>query len=501
MEVLQISSRSSRRRSAAGSLIKKPRYLVALLTVAVALGIIAAVLFLPPYIGLEDNGDYSRIMYAQGLYDLPKNADQRFDGYFIKEYGIMQYYNGYSSNVYSSLFVFIQPAIWLDTLVTGNDGIFDIRFLGMMITAYFLVILFLLTDCLTYRLSLPAALLVAGSLIFVFVDTGYTAYFNSFFAENIAYVSLLGCGTAALLFIQKRYNPYLLLGGYLLCGMILTFSKQQFAPVGAILGILGLFIFLGDKNRLFTWLTVLASCALVFTGVLTYLLISQSITNISMYHTMTRGVLMVSEDPSEAVAEFGIDSQYSILDSTIYFDKYPEIDPEDELLQEDFYPYFNVVTVLGYYLKHPADLVNLLKMSAKNAYQIRPSLGNYEKSTGVAPNTLTQTFALYSNLKNSLAPRTLGYFLIWAVVVLSVQFRQSRRLILTAGIILIGVSQIFVSVIGAGDTDLAKHLFLYNVSYDFVNVIFFAYVVQYFNLKIRAKKPAHPAGQIRAAEG
>jgi hypothetical protein len=33
-------------------------------------------------------------------------------------------------------------------------------------------------------------------------------------------------------------------------------------------------------------------------------------------------------------------------------------------------------------------------------------------------------------------------------------------------VFLIGLSQIFISIIGAGDADLAKHVFLYNLSFD-----------------------------------
>ena len=58
-------------------------------TVLVAAVIITIVLFMPPYIGMEDNGDYARVTYCQGLYDLPENSELLYNGYFIKEYGIM----------------------------------------------------------------------------------------------------------------------------------------------------------------------------------------------------------------------------------------------------------------------------------------------------------------------------------------------------------------------------------------------------------------------------
>lgn len=466
----------------------KLQSVVPLITVAAALVITIFVLFTPPYVGMEDNGDFARVMYGEGLYDLAENVDSRFDGYFIKEYGIMQYYNEYSSTVYSSQLMFIKPAIVLDKLFTGNDAIFDLRFLAAITLVYFLIVLYYLVDYLINRLTLVGSLLIAAMCIVVFVDTGYTAYFNSFYAEPIAYVSLLGCVTSVLLYAEERYNRYALLCGFLLCGMILTFSKQQYAPVGVLLGLLGLFICLRASGRLFKWLVAVSSCLLAVTGVVTYLLISTDFTNINLYHAMTRGVLLTSDNPPETLKEFGIDSRYELLDGTIYFDKYPVIDPEDQLLLEEFYSHYNVFSIVKYYAAHPDAFVDMLKLAARSAYQNRPSIGNYERGNSYGPNTIAQTFSLHSALKSAMTPRTLGYIIIWIVVVLVVLRKQRLRQIIVADVILIGLSQIVVSIIGAGDADLAKHIFLYNAAYDLVNVILLAYIVRFFDERHQVKK-------------
>lgn len=462
--------------------------MVPLATVAAALMIITAVLFLPPYVGMEDNGDFARVTYGEGLYDLPENSELLYNGYFIKEYGIMQYYNEYSNTVYSSQSIFIKPAMLLDKLFTGNDAVFDLRFLAAILTLYFLAALYFLVDYLTHRLTLVSSLLIAAVCVAVFVDTGYTAYFNSFYAEPVAYISLMACITCALLYADDRYNKFILLGGFLLSGMILTFSKQQFAPVGVLLGFLGLFFYLKAKGRLFKWMIALTSCALVVSGILTYLLISTDFTNINLYHSMTRGVLMTSDDPPETLASFDIQRQYELLDGTIYFDKYPEIDPEDPLLQEDFYSHYNIFSIVKYYAAHPDTFAEMLKLAAKSAYQNRPSMGNYEYASGYPPNTIAQAFSLHSTLKANYTPKTLGYIVIWMAVVLVLLRKKRLRQIIVGGLIVIGLSQIVVSLIGAGDADLAKHIFLYNAAYDVVNVILFACVVRYFDDKYRAKK-------------
>lgn len=459
-------------------------------TVLVAAVIIMIVLFMPPYIGMEDNGDYARVTYCQGLYDLPENSELLYNGYFIKEYGIMQYYNEYSSTVFTSQAIFIQPAIWLDKLFTGNDNIFDLRFLGIVMSVYFLVVLYFLVEYFTYRLSLISQLIIAVACLFIFVDTGYTAYFNSFFAEPLAYISLLACITCALLYAEGRYNQYMLLAGFVLNGILLTLSKQQLAPIGAVLGILCLFFYMKAGARLFKWLVALSSAALVLSGILTYMLISTEFTNINLYHSLTRGVLMTSEDPPDTLETFDIDSQYELLNQTIYFDRYPVIDPEDVRLQENLYSKYNIFSIVKHYVTHPDAFMEMMKLAAQSAYRIRPDLGNYEYNSGYAPNEKAQIFSVYSNLKQTYTPKTTGFIVIWMVVVIALLYKKRMKQIIVGALILIGLSQIIVPIIGAGDADLAKHMFLYNVAFDTVNIIILAHIVAFIDKRYKVKKAA-----------
>lgn len=473
--------------------------IVPVLTVLAALAIIVTVLFLPPYIGMEDNGDFQRVTYAEGLYDLPENSELLYNGYYIKDYGVMQYFNEYGTSVYSSQFLFIRPAIWLDNLFTGNDAVFDLRYLAAVLTVYFMAVLYFFMDYLTDRLTLVGALLIGAIVVFVFLDTGYTAYFSSFYAEPVAFISLLACMTCVLLYIDGRYNPYVLLAAFLANGMVLTFSKQQFAPIGVLLGIMVFLFFKKERGWVFKSMVFVFSAALIATGTLTYLLISESFTNINMYHAMTRGVMMMSEDPAETLETFDIDTQYELLDGTIYFDKYPEIDPEDQLLIDDFYSHYNVVSIIKYYAENPNSFFGMLKLAAKSAYRNRPNMGNYEASAGYPAGELADTFSLYSDLKLAYAPKTLGFIVIWSALTLALLYKKPRKLLSVLGLIVIGLSQIVVSIIGAGDADLAKHIFLYNAAFDMASVIALASVIRFFDERYRRWREKHallPAEEV-----
>jgi hypothetical protein len=67
-------------------------------------------------------------------------------------------------------------------------------------------------------------------------------------------------------------------------------------------------------------------------------------------------------------------------------------------------------------------------------------------------------------------------------------YKKRLKQVIVGGLILIGISQIIVPIIGAGDADLAKHMFLFNVAFDTVNVIVFAHIVAFFDEKYRMKK-------------
>lgn len=473
----------------------RPRELykgVPLLTVLTAIVVITVVLFMQPCIGMEDNGDFQRVTYAQGLYDLPENSDLLYNGYYIREYGIMQYFNEYGTTVYSSQFLFIQPAIWLDKLFTGNDAVFDLRFLAAVLAVYFLIVFYFFLSYLTYRLTLVGALAIGAVSIFIFLDTGYTAYFSSFYAEPVAFISLLGCTTCVLLYLDHRYPPTILLVAFLINGIILTFSKQQFAPVGVLLGVMIFLFYRKEQCKWFKSLISVFSLALIVTGAATYLLISASFTNINMYHSMTRGVLMTADNPAKALQSFDIDSQFELLDSTIYFDKYPEIDPENQLLQDNFYSHYNVVSIVKYYAENPKAFTDMLNLAAKSAYRNRPNMGNYEFSAGFPANTLTDCFALSSKIKLAYTPKTLGFIIIWTALVLALLYKKRKKMLTVFGLIMVGLSQVLVSIIGAGDADLAKHIFLYNVAFDVVNVVLIANVIGFFDTLYQKKHPLLP---------
>lgn len=440
-------------------------------------------LFTAPYIGMADNGDFFRNIYSNGLYFSQPDYDSQYFGYFVKHFGIYQYYNENGATLDSSQSLFIKLAIGLNKLLFSST-VFDIRFQAAIYTILYVAAIYLLVEAITCRMTRKQGMIVAVLAIFVFGDTGYTAYFNSFYSESIVLITMLFVFAAWLLLYRKRYNDYFLLVLFVISGLILTTSKQQNAPVGIILAVLGVSLFWVRRDRVFRSLTVVSLLLLMAAGVGTYLNISKEFVNINQYHAMTRGVLKDSANPETSLKSFGINEQYAILKNNIYYEQYGTVDVNSPVLEKDFYSKYGFVSILKYYVANPDQLSSILNVAAQSAFSIKPAaMGNYEEAAGNGFGAQSHFFALYSLLKGILAPKTFGFILLWMVLIIGLympsfvkavkarDLRGMQRLVLILASMAVGLSGIVVSIIGAGDADISKHEFLFTLAFDLVSLL------------------------------
>lgn len=460
------------------------RFLTPSAFAAATVGILTIVaLFVPPFIGMADNGDYYRIVYGNGLYFNEPDYDEQYFGYFVKDYGIFQYFNENAGALTTSQSLFIKLSIFLNKAF-HHPEVFDIRIQGAVYVVLYVTATYLLVESLTWKMRRKQGYTIAAVAVFMFADTGYTAFFNSFYGESIVLIMAMLVMASGLLLYRNRYNDYAMLAVFVVSTLLLTTSKQQNAPVGILIAMLAImFVFL-RKNRIYRLAVVLSCVVLIVAGVSTYTLIPKEFVNINQYHAMTRGPLLLTDNPEETLESFGINEQYAILAGSNYYERYTTIQVDSPLLQEDFFSNYDFVSILGYYISNPDKAAQMLNIAARNAFTIRPmAMGNFERSENKAFGEKTQFFSGYSLLKMNLSPKTFGFIVIWIVIVIGLYLpsfiadlkkRNSRgmmRLPLLLAIILVGLSGIAVSIIGAGDADLAKHEFLFTVTFDLVTFV------------------------------
>lgn len=437
-------------------------------------------LFIRPCIGMADNGDFYRIISQTNLYHLVKERNDMFLGYFNKYYGINQYYTNPGKMLFTTQAIIVKIAVFIDRFLT-KDYIFDIRFLALIyllvhaLGSYFIVKVF--TEDLKKE---GYKILLTLIFVFIFGDTAYIAYFNSFYAEATSLCFfILSIGILLNMCKFQRFTSLNIMS-FAICTFLFLGSKQQLSPIGGLLFILLIRMAFLIKDKVYKIVSLgvavffIASAGYLFVG------IKGDFDYMNRYHAMTRGILLYENNPEEIIKSFNIDEQYAMLQENIFFEDVPMINPYSEELKGNFFDKYSTFSILGYYLKHPDSLVKMLGYAADNGYDIKPpAMGNYEKIEGKAFKAQSNFFGLWSNLKKNL-PHGLGMSclyissFLWIAInnyIKAFKNKDSGAVLFEEGmmyVLLVGLSQIAISIIGAGDADLSKHVFMYNISFDLI---------------------------------
>ena len=156
-----------------------------MLLILVFIGCVVFQLFVPPSIGLADNGDYARMI---GRFSLaPGSLDSSEENkYFTSRWLYKQPYQWVSDN-YSSELILISGALLIGWEFSSEA--FDIRILGA-IHALIWIGCFAAFLPLLARLEGWRALVAALAALFIFTDVSYVAYCNSFHTDAAAFLFL-----------------------------------------------------------------------------------------------------------------------------------------------------------------------------------------------------------------------------------------------------------------------------------------------------------------------
>lgn len=479
--------------------LKKINYPIFTFLLVIIIGSIT--LFFKPIIGMADNGDFYRIISTNDVYQLNRNDDDLFNGYFNKEYGIYKYNNDSKTNFISTQSIFIKVAVSISQLF-NKDYILDIRYMSWMFLLTEAIGIYLIVKALTNSLdNYKYKLIIAAVTIFIFCDNAYLAYYNSFYGEalNISFF-LLSIGILLYAIEFNKLNKIYSMLAFGITSFIFLGSKQQLAPVGILMAIIVVRLGFKQKEKLIKIFSLFLAVFFIASSIFFYKGIAGDFKYINRYHSMNRGILLYELNPDEVMKYFNINEQYSLLQETTFYDDITLVNLYDEKLVDEYYEKFSTGNVISYYISHPKDFLKILKMAFNNAYSIRPNaMGNYEKSENKPFGAKCYYFALYSILKEKLFTSNIVLSVITiAVYLFSLVVRYIRawkckdekatfKEEVYFYVFGVGLSQILISVVGAGDADLAKHVFMYNMSFDLIFIYFISLKLQKNTIK-RIKK-------------
>jgi len=451
-------------------------------------------LFIPPYLGVADDGSLKKVMDRVGLSYIEEDPEAIYNNYFIKEYLVESNLSTVKS-LENSQDLIIKGAIFIDRIFTG-DQYFDIRFLALLYGIFFIPAIYLLVKLACLRVSNFSEVILIGILgVFIFADISYTTYFNSLYPEALWIICLLYCAGAILL-LQKRKGNYSSLLLLTLVGIVFSTSRQQCGVIGFILaGFCVRAIFL---NKSITWRIYCISMAflLSITGMVSLYSLKSDFTLSSKYHSMTRGVLFQAVNPEKALKDFGIESSYSILANTSAYDYYPLVSAWSDQLYEGFYDRYTPYDIAFYYIKHPGSFIHMMDITVKGTSNLRRSFcGNYEKKVGMPKMSNSLFWSGWSIFKERSLPKTIGYLLI--LFVLSFVFYVKRfrlntfsndnkntQLMIDMILVIVGISisQATITIIMSGDAELIQHAFVFGAGMDIISYFIITEIIGKLNI-------------------
>jgi len=456
---------------------------------AAAVILLLSLILLPrPIIGVADNGDFARIMNSAGLHYLTDDFNERYFGYVNRLYGIgpvVPFGGGYFSTQ-------ILPVL-LAVLISGlfsNMAVFDIRFLAVLYILIMAAVSFYIVRGIRKR-SAPAAVFAVLLFIFIFCDTAYTSYFNSLYGEPVTFVFLLLMTATALTMTaeEKPSMSALILfsaGAFFFAG-----AKVQNVPAGVLAALMFLRISSLRTDKRWRVISSVSAAAVILVSIAGYICVARDIKICNKYQTVFFGILKGSGDPQGDLEELGLDPSLAVLAGTNYFMKDYPVDIRTPEFQKKIDEKVNHTKVAGFYIRHPDRLLEKLEISAYYGFKLNQEFGNYEKYKDTGYKQVTNVFSNWSRMKMEVLPHTLLFVLCFFALVLAVLIYEygrakdakSRLLIEFFGFIaLTGIMQFILPVIGDGEADLSKHLFLFNVCFD----IFAAAAPVYAAAKIAA---------------
>jgi hypothetical protein len=431
-----------------------------LLIVAVFAACIAFQLFVPPSVGLANNGDFAKMIgrFALG----PAIGDTSDEYKYFTAHWIFDPKFYWLADERSSELLPIDLALFVGWQL-GRDQ-FDVRILGAIHALVWIGCFAALLPMVRRFGYIPAI-----AALFVLSDVSYIAYCNTFYRDTATFLFLAWAVVLWLHFMFSEKSA-LLYGLYLAAAALTIASKAQHAPLAIFFLILAVVAALEFGG---IWRKVVASlAALVLVPIAwsTFDQVRGGEKLAQVYAVIFTKILNKSREPDRDASELGLGPEY-----LQYAGHWPGLDgpnPMDDAgWRQEFERRTGQGAIVRFYLHHPRRAMIIIYRDLHSAAAHRTTgLGNYERDTGHAPYSQTGAFAWWSAIRSALFRVAPWHILVWyaGFVAFSIYALWFHRRIAILGMMLagMGIIELGISALGdAGETD--RHLFVFHVITDF----------------------------------
>lgn len=430
------------------------------LVVAAAAIVVSGQLLAPPIVGLADNGDFPKLIGKYGL------SSPAYWEYIAVRYPFQANFH-YDPGFSSSEQIFIRIAIGISRLL-GGDGSLDIRLVGAVHSAVFLLALGLFVPLLAPA-SRGQRLAYCTAVLFVFTDVMYISFFNSLYMDVSAFLMLM---LAAVFYLRAiawkhRADAVLFVAG----SVLLISSKPQHAAlalwIAALAWVARGALWGGRKPA-----AAAAAGVVLLTGWATSRFAAPpGYSANNCFNAVFLQILPAAHDVNRTMADLGLDSTDRIwIGKTAYS---PGSRMGEPAFSQAFAKKVSYPKLARFYLTHPRDAWRALRSGLAQAGRERERIGNFPASARRPPTAEATSFALWSDLKRALfyahAWRLLLSFLGAAGLVIFLLSRHGppHAGAMAGALVLIGTALTEMLIASLADAlDVVRHHLLFHAEFD-----------------------------------
>jgi len=437
---------------------------LAWIAIAAAAVILSYQLFVPPIVGLADQGDFGRIIGSFGYAPEDPSATIAFVApKYVREGNTRR--SGWEQP--SSEYLFVACAILLNKIVS-RDGKLDIVVIGVVHTLAFLAAFArLLMVTRQYRVS--PFLWIVG--LIALTDVGYVAYWNTFYAEPASCIFFLLLAAESIAICNSQLVSPAQIALWALWAILWIMAKAQNAPLGVLLSLSSVRLCWWTKDSATRQLAILGSVLIAAATLINILTIPIGVRWADAYNQMFLAILPESRNPSVELKALHLESDLAKYSGTGAWSPgsgFHEM-AESGIIGRQI----NQVTIARFYLKHPARIWRHAKSLLPIAFSLRPEwCGNFERTAGRAPGARSAVFTVWSGFHEQLL-RPLGKFILILLflapaIAVTAWIRRPERRRSIELLALLSICCLTAFLVAAlGDAwDNVKHLFLFNLMLD-----------------------------------
>jgi hypothetical protein len=437
---------------------------LAWIVVTVAAAILTWQLFIPPIVGLADQGDFARILGPFGYAAEDRSATIAF---VAPKYVQAPDSRRPGWEQLSSEYLFVACTILLKQIVS-RDGKLDIVVIGIVHALGFLAA-FARLIMVTKQYRGSPYLWVAG--LIVLTDVGYAAYCNSFYAEPASCIFFLLLAAESIAICNSPRVSASQIALWSLWAILWIMAKAQNAPLGVLLTLFSVRLWWWTKERTPRRLAVLGSVLIGAATLINIITIPAGVRFADAYNQIFLAILPESRNPPADLNALGLQSELVKYSGTGAWS--PGSGFQEMVASGLIGKKINHAAIVRFYLQHPARIWRHARALLPIAFSLRPEwCGNFERAAGRGAGARSAAFTLWSSFHEQILrrigrPILILLFISPAIAAVAwIRSPDRRRHIELLAVLSTGCLTAFLAAALGDAWDNVKHLFLFNLMLD-----------------------------------